>query len=430
MKMRTMALGKIKPYERNPRINDGAVDAVAESIRQCGYVAPIIVDENGVILAGHTRWKALQKLGESSARVCVAEGLSEEQKRKYRILDNKTNELAEWDRDLLSVELEGLDFDGFDFGLLEMASLTGEDPEPEDEKISVNAYERRKSAEGGADEEAAREAAAAEGLDEEDPEYQAFVDKFKQKKTTDDCYTPAPVYDAIADFVAKEYGVERERFVRPFYPGEDYQGFAYDPGAIVVDNPPFSILAEIVAWYAERGVRFFLFAPTLTLFSSSSASSCTAIPCGVTITYENGANVNTSFLTNLEPEDVRIHTLPRLYEAVKAANDANLAETRKELPKYVYPDEVLTAAAAYRLCKYGQELVLKKSETERIGALDAQKESGASIFGNGYLLSERAAAERAAAERASILSSGEAAVSCWKLSDRELEIVRRLGSGV
>lgn len=133
MKMRTMALGKIKPYERNPRINDGAVDAVAESIRQCGYVAPIIVDENGVILAGHTRWKALQKLGESSARVLVAEGLSEEQKRKYRILDNKTGELAEWDRDLLNIELDGLDFDGFDFGLLQMASAEEEAAAPQPE---------------------------------------------------------------------------------------------------------------------------------------------------------------------------------------------------------------------------------------------------------------------------------------------------------
>lgn len=126
MRIKTMPLAKILPYERNPRRNDNAVDAVAESIRQCGYVAPIIVDEDGVILAGHTRWKAMQKLGHTTARVCVAEGLSEEQKRKYRILDNKTGELAEWDRDLLNIELEGLDFDGFDFGLLELADAGGD----------------------------------------------------------------------------------------------------------------------------------------------------------------------------------------------------------------------------------------------------------------------------------------------------------------
>lgn len=133
MKMRTVPLAKIKPYERNPRKNDQAVDAVAESIRQCGYVAPIIVDEGFTILAGHTRWKAMQKLGHATAQVLIAEGLSEEQKRKYRILDNKTNELAEWDRDLLNIELEGLDFDGFDFGLLELAGAdeAAGQPQPE-----------------------------------------------------------------------------------------------------------------------------------------------------------------------------------------------------------------------------------------------------------------------------------------------------------
>lgn len=115
MEIVTRNLKDIHPYERNPRKNDNAVDAVAESIKQCGYIAPIIVDEGGVILAGHTRYKALQKLGRSECEVIVKEGLSEEQKRKYRILDNKTAELASWDFDLLETELEGLDFGDFDF---------------------------------------------------------------------------------------------------------------------------------------------------------------------------------------------------------------------------------------------------------------------------------------------------------------------------
>lgn len=117
MRIETKTLDAVYPYERNPRKNDDAVDAVAESIKQCGYIAPIIVDEDGVILAGHTRYKALQKLGRAECEVIVKEGLSEEQKRKYRILDNKTAELASWDFDLLETELEGLDFEGFDFGL-------------------------------------------------------------------------------------------------------------------------------------------------------------------------------------------------------------------------------------------------------------------------------------------------------------------------
>lgn len=117
MKLITKKISEITPYENNPRRNDTAVAAVEESIKQCGYIAPIIVDEDGVILAGHTRYKALQKLGRAECEVIVKEGLSEEQKRKYRILDNKTAELASWDFDLLETELEGLDFEGFDFGL-------------------------------------------------------------------------------------------------------------------------------------------------------------------------------------------------------------------------------------------------------------------------------------------------------------------------
>lgn len=114
LKLQTIPIKNIHPYPNNPRKNDGAVDAVAESIRQCGYVAPIIVDENITILAGHTRYKALKKLGYSESQVIIKTGLNEEQKRKYRLLDNKTGELAGWDVDLLATELEGLDFGDID----------------------------------------------------------------------------------------------------------------------------------------------------------------------------------------------------------------------------------------------------------------------------------------------------------------------------
>lgn len=110
MEIVTLKISEIRPYEQNARKNDKAVDAVAESIKQCTYVAPIIVDENHVILAGHTRWKAMKKLGRKECECVVKDGLTEEQKKKYRLLDNKTNELADWDFDLLSDELEGLDF--------------------------------------------------------------------------------------------------------------------------------------------------------------------------------------------------------------------------------------------------------------------------------------------------------------------------------
>jgi len=136
MEIRELPLAQIKPYENNPRKNDAAVAAVMESIKQCEYVAPIVVDENGVILAGHTRYKALKKLGRTSVEVCVKEGLTEEQKRKYRLLDNKTNELAEWDFDLLADELDGLDF-----GDLELDWGMSQEPEEKTERPEVSLHE-------------------------------------------------------------------------------------------------------------------------------------------------------------------------------------------------------------------------------------------------------------------------------------------------
>jgi len=111
-------INDINPYERNPRINDGAVDAVAESLRQFGFRQPIVVDADGVIIAGHTRWKAAQKLGLAKVPVHVATDLTPEQVRAYRIADNKTGELAEWDLEILPIELNELREGGFDMEVL------------------------------------------------------------------------------------------------------------------------------------------------------------------------------------------------------------------------------------------------------------------------------------------------------------------------
>ncbi|MEX2388717.1 MAG: DNA modification methylase [Phycisphaeraceae bacterium] len=108
----------IQPYERNPRINDQAVDAVAASLAEFGFRQPIVVDEGGVIIVGHTRWKAAKKLGLAKVPVHVATDLSPEQIRAYRIADNKTGELADWDLEILPIELNELREGGFDMGVL------------------------------------------------------------------------------------------------------------------------------------------------------------------------------------------------------------------------------------------------------------------------------------------------------------------------
>jgi len=118
MKVELRPLSAIKPYEHNPRLNDAAVDAVAESIKRFGFRQPIVVDAEGVIVCGHTRWKAAQKLGHAEVPVHVATDLTPEQIRAYRIADNKTAGLAEWNFDLLSIELAGLQDAGLDWTLL------------------------------------------------------------------------------------------------------------------------------------------------------------------------------------------------------------------------------------------------------------------------------------------------------------------------
>ena len=133
----TLRLNDIVPYENNPRHNDEAVEYVAESIKQCGYISPIVIDEDNVILCGHTRLKALKSLGNNEAEVMKVTGLTEEQKKKYRILDNHTNTFAEFDMDLLADELEGLDFDGFDFGLIADEIIDESELDADEDKTDV-----------------------------------------------------------------------------------------------------------------------------------------------------------------------------------------------------------------------------------------------------------------------------------------------------
>jgi DNA modification methylase len=118
MRIEMRKLSEIKPYENNPRLNDGAVDGVARSIQEFGFRVPIVVDSAGVIVCGHTRYKAAQKLGLRTVPVHVARDLSPEKVKAFRIADNKLSELAEWDPALLAVELSDLKGMEVDLSLL------------------------------------------------------------------------------------------------------------------------------------------------------------------------------------------------------------------------------------------------------------------------------------------------------------------------
>lgn len=261
--------------------------------------------------------------------------------------------------------------------------------------------------------------------------YEEFVDKFKPKLTTDDCYTPAPVYDAVKSWVCKEYGVKEEDIVRPFWPGADYEATEYPDGCVVLDNPPFSILSKIFRFFLDRGIKFFLFAPSLTALSGKDiCMRINHIICCADIVYENGANVLTAFVTNLGDGETVLQTAPELGKTINDVCDRLRAA--KTFPKYEYPDHVVTAAMAQRYSKYGCVFRVKRSECVRISSLDHQKETGKAIFGSGLLLSTEAAERKRKAEEESTFNrfsaEKERTVEAkeWKLSDRERAIVAKL----
>src|SRR5579883_1735803 len=128
-------LDSIHPYDHNPRVNDSGVDAVAASIKEYGFRQPIVVDEFDVIIVGHTRYKAAKKLGLATVPVHVARGLTPDQARAYRIADNQTATLSQWDDDRLAAELTSLQQADFDLSLTgfpedEVLRLLGAEPEP------------------------------------------------------------------------------------------------------------------------------------------------------------------------------------------------------------------------------------------------------------------------------------------------------------
>ena len=237
-------------------------------------------------------------------------------------------------------------------------------------------------------------------------DYEKFISKFKAAKTTDDCYTPQAIYEAVVDYVFRKGNLpEDTEIVRPFRPNGDYTAEEYPEGCVVIDNPPFSILSKIVRFYVARDIKFFLFAPALTLFSPSS-SYCTKIVCGVSVTYANKAKVSTSFLTNIFGDNAIICD-NELYRIIKDIDDRLTGEQSKELRKINYPDNVVSSALLGKIAK---------RITYTIPASDItpiKSAGGIAIFGGGYLLSSKAAAEKAAAE-------------CGRLTPLELRMIDEL----
>lgn len=144
MNLLEMKISEVKPYDKNPRKNDVSVDKVANSIKEFGFKVPIVLDKNNVIVCGHTRYKAAKKLGMKVVPCVVADDLTDEQIKAYRLADNKVGEESEWDLDLLGMELDNIldiDMEQFGFAIMEEEDEAEEDnydkPAPESPQSKI-----------------------------------------------------------------------------------------------------------------------------------------------------------------------------------------------------------------------------------------------------------------------------------------------------
>lgn len=258
-------------------------------------------------------------------------------------------------------------------------------------------------------------------------DYEAFIEKFTSKKTTDDCYTPPEIHETVLRWARENCHIpEGARIVRPFFPGGDYEAFDYETGDVVVDNPPFSIISKIVVFYCRKRIPFFLFAPSLTLFSGyrENLGETYIIP-DANIEYENGAIVRTGFITNIWPTDSVVVVAGSLGEKIKVAAKQREKE-QKKLPVYEFPSNLISAARLGKIAARGIDWEVPRKEAEFLRALDSKRARGKALFGGGFLISERLTAERLAAERLAAERSAEKIV--WTLSEREKEIIKRLSA--
>ena len=133
----------IRPYENNPRDNSKAIDAVAASIKEFGFKVPIVIDKDGIIVTGHTRYEASKKLGLKKVPCIVADDLTDEQVKAFRLADNKTAELADWDYNILELELDDIEeLDMSDFGFND-TDISDEDNQQSMENIDLTEKKRR-----------------------------------------------------------------------------------------------------------------------------------------------------------------------------------------------------------------------------------------------------------------------------------------------
>ena len=250
-------------------------------------------------------------------------------------------------------------------------------------------------------------------------DYESFIAKFTDRpKTTDECWTPQDVYEAVVRYVGTVTDLTGKVICRPFYPGGDYETAEYPDNGVVIDNPPFSSFTKICKFYSEGGVPFFLFGPGLTIMAC--CKYCTAVIVPEQIKFSNGALVKCNFASNLYGDAI-VTTAPLLGDMLK---DCPSQQAPLKLPKYKYPDEVLSVSQLQSLARGGEPFTVRRSESQIIRDLDGHPKKGG-LFGDHLLIAPPLARAKEAAlarARADLLRAIPV-----ELSKREQRIVNSLG---
>ena len=385
LEIRYRKLGDLKKLPNNPRqITKDALEKLKTSIKDNPdyfEARPLILSNRTgelVILAGNQRYEAAKALGLKEVPTALIEGLTEEREKEIVIRDNVEN--GEWDFDALANEWEAADLQEWGVDIKNWVEGNGD--------------------------------------------YRDFVEKFKPKLTTDDCFTPPKVFEAVEQWVRKTFSVTEEN-VRPFKPNGDYQKENYS-GKVVIDNPPFSILSEICRWFVANGVKFFLFAPHLTLFGSARDLKLTRVITDSTVVYDNGAVVKTAFLTNMADSNIAIFCSGELGSAIAEAQPSNA----KELERYNRPKNCKMVTDFGYVAKAGDDVTFNYSEIEFVQNLEELKTMGNGLYGGGVLVSDRIAEKLAAEKLAAEKLAAEKQAIKVSLSPSELRIVEKLNGGI
>ena len=238
-------------------------------------------------------------------------------------------------------------------------------------------------------------------------DYDSFIAKFAENpRTTDECWTPKDVYEAVVRYVGTVADLTGKEILRPFYPGGDYINAEYPDNGVVIDNPPFSMFIKIVRFYSENNIPFFLFGPGMTIFSA--CRWCTAVVINEVVEFTNGAKVRLNFASNLYGDLLAV-TAGKLGRAIAACPSQNV---KANLPIYDYPAALVSVSDMQIIAKGAEDFAIRRDEAVIVKSLDNHPKGKGALFGKHLLLKEAA---KEAAKRAIHV----------QLSDREKRMLNR-----